>query len=265
MNAGVPTTSGVPAPGPSPTSRAPASPKSATHTRPIAGHQHVLGLEVAVHDPGVVRRREPAPRGDEARHESPPRSAPRRSHAPRSPPSISSIATNSRPSASPISCTATMFGCWEPRERPAPRGSSRRCGVGAVVQQLDRDPAIEARDRGRVDRAHAAAAEPLDHAEAARSPRARRRPPRPCPRAPSPSLRGDRASPPAPRRAGDRRATRRAGRPWRVILTSTSRAVGPASRRPDRARLTSRVVRRPRTARSARRWCPRSCPGPARG
>ena len=42
-----------------------ARPKSMTRARPVGVEQHVVGLEVAVDEPGGVRGREPAPRRDE--------------------------------------------------------------------------------------------------------------------------------------------------------------------------------------------------------
>ena len=88
-------------------------PKSVTRARPSRVQEHVLRLDVAVHEPLLVRERERArPPGSRSRSASRTGSGPlRRISSLRFSPSTYSKTMNWRPSWSPRSMTVTMFGC----------------------------------------------------------------------------------------------------------------------------------------------------------
>ena len=139
-----------------------------TRTEPSRPDHDVLGLEVAVDEPGGVRGREArAPRRRRPRGSARQvRGAAPRARRPSVSPSTNSIARND-PVAdrSPASWTTTTFGCDRRAIalRLAQEALARALAPLAVrrdlVQELERDLAIELRIVGRVDLAHAAAAD----------------------------------------------------------------------------------------------------------
>ena len=139
-----------------------ASPKSVTTTRPSRAAQHVVRLEVAMHEPGGVRGGEPAAGRDERRVISRALRGVARSQSASVSPSISSIATKSRPPAVPTSCTVTTLRMREPRHRArfAQQPLARIVAAVAAAQHLQRDAALEIGIERRVDDAHPAGAEP---------------------------------------------------------------------------------------------------------
>ena len=132
----------------------------------VARDHDVLGLQVAVHDPGGVRLREPV--GDLRRRRRAASSAgtgPSDRSSRSVLPSTSSIAMNEVPSAWPISKIVTMLGWFRAEAARASvskraRRSASRASSGR--QDLDRDVAREPRVARPVHLAHAARAEGPD-------------------------------------------------------------------------------------------------------
>ena len=146
-----------------------------TRTVPSCADHDVLWLEVAVDDARGVRRREaPAGGEEDVAYLAPARGACRPASPRASAPSTNSIAMKTRSSIVPASWTTTTFG-WESRAmalrfaQQRGRGCARRARrrESPVVQQLERDLAIELRVVGGIDLAHATAADQAeDHVAA---------------------------------------------------------------------------------------------------
>ncbi len=136
------------------------------HHPPRAGQHHVLGLEVPVHEPGLVDRLEP---GEELRGDLPglrsgsgPRS---RSVSAASSPSMYSIETSSWPSSSTRSKMRQTFGDTHLAGRARPRGAAApgraRTRAFSATHRLQRHVHPQLQVEGPEHLAHPAAAEQL--------------------------------------------------------------------------------------------------------
>ena len=118
---------------------------------PVVADHDVVGLEVAVHQPGAVRGGQPFAGGEED-VEDLARAARLRLEPLRaaSAPSTNSMAMNTSPPNVPTSWTAITLGCDSRASACASRSRRSRCAPAVVLvgaQQLERDRAIELRDR----------------------------------------------------------------------------------------------------------------------
>ncbi len=139
-------------------------PKSVITTRPSLRDEHVVRLQIAMHDARRVRRREP--RADRARRSRRPRrsGAVRRARgaAPSDSPSTNSIVRNRSPSCSPMSNVRATFLCVTRRASFTSwrkRSSISGCVDELAAQHLQRDDLVELRVARAIDGAHPADAE----------------------------------------------------------------------------------------------------------